>query len=105
RSAAEPQLAQTVAAVVETDLVGESPRRLLDAEHVDQELAQLAGPRRDPPGPLDELGRRAAAQPAAVVDAHHRGAAAGRAHDVVVAVEDLDEPLDQRPRGVAAAGV
>jgi hypothetical protein len=48
---------------------------------------------------------RLAVKPVIVVISHHRDATAGRANDVVVLAEDLEEPFGQGTRSSVAAGV
>ena len=93
------QLAQAVAALVESDAVRKSAVDRSDFQHVDKEFAQLEGL------VLDIVQGRLVADEAVVVMPHHRHATARRADDVVELAKYGDEPLGDGARVVVAAGI
>ena len=80
-------------------LLAELPVHPGHLHHVDQVLGEVEGPLAEPA----HLGR--VAEQVRVVELHHGDAAGRRRHHRLVALEELHEPLGERPGLLRAAGV
>ena len=97
--AGEAELAQAVAAHLESDFEGKLAIDFDDFGDVGEVLAKLEGM------VAKMFEARLAVKPVIVMVAHHRDAAAGGANHVVVLAEDLQESFGQGAGGSVATGV
>jgi hypothetical protein len=97
--AGEAELAQAVAAHLESDLKGKLAIDIDDFGDIGEVLAKLESV------VAKMFEARLAVEPVIVMVAHHGDATAGGANDVVVLAEDLKEPFGQGAGGSVATGV